>query len=140
MYTQYVRPASSRSQALKARWVETHITSVLQTAIILSDMDGQVQMRGDAQQEPEWKMKGRRVCKRLFGWWQRGVPPTWLVIVGCLVVQVGVLQSAHAAVEMIMKKLTSILKFPLAWIWAVPSGGEGVCSQGEGQSSHLQLL
>ena len=44
----------------------------------------------DAQQEPEWKMRGRKVYKRLFGWWERGVPPTWLVIVGCLVVQVGV--------------------------------------------------
>ena len=56
------------------------------------NMDGRVQVRDgdDAQQEPEWKMRGRKVYKRLFGWWERGVPPTWLVILGCLVVQVGV--------------------------------------------------
>ena len=108
------------------------ITSVLRHV----DMDGQVQIGADAQQESEWKVKGRRVYKRLFGWWQRGVPPTWLVIVGCLVVQVGVVQHypAHTAVFKID------CNFLLAWIWAVPSGGEGVCSQGEGESSHLQLL
>lgn len=64
------------------------------TLTSVCDMDGQVQIEGDVQQEPEWKMKGRKVYKRLFGWWERGVPPTWLVIVGCLVVQVGVYNPA----------------------------------------------
>lgn len=37
---------------------------------------------------PQWKEMYLRMYSRLFGWWERGVPPTWLVIVGCLVVQV----------------------------------------------------
>ena len=116
-----------------------HLSFAGQTDSKLSDMDGQVQMRDDAQRKPEWKMQGRRVYKRLFGWWQRGVPPTWLVIVGCLVVQVGVLYPVHAAVE--LELIVKLFNFHfIAWIWSVPSCGEGVCSQGEGQSSHLQLL
>ena len=74
-----------------------------QTAISL--MDGRVQVRDgdDAQQEPEWKMRGRKVYKRLFGWWERGVPPTWLVIVGCLVVQVGVVIISVQILALIFK-------------------------------------
>lgn len=96
----------------------------------------QVRDGDDAQQEePEWKMRGRKVYKRLFGWWERGVPPTWLVIVGCLVVQVGVviLISANFCID--FQSPTTI-----AWIWSVSSCGEGVCGQGESKSSHLQLL
>ena len=51
-------------------------------------MDRNVQTEKIEKSEPEWKVTWQRIYNRLFGWWERGVPPTWLVIVGCLVVQV----------------------------------------------------
>ena len=50
-------------------------------------MDGQVQASVPPD-EPMWKAQYRRLYHRLFGWWERGVPPTWLVVAGCLLVQV----------------------------------------------------
>ena len=54
-------------------------------------MDGHVQeeqTEEDVLEQPAWKLKYQKIYDRLFGWWEMGVPPTWLVIVGCLVVQV----------------------------------------------------
>ena len=72
------------------------------------DMDGQVQRslaNEDVQKEPEWKVTYRRIYNRLFGWWEAGVPPTWLVIVGCLVVQVRQLASKNICTFMYACKI-----------------------------------
>ena len=54
------------------------------------EVDGKGEQEMVASQEEKMTSQSccRVWCGNLLRWWRRGVPPTWLVIVGCVIVQV----------------------------------------------------
>lgn len=81
----------------------------------------------------------RKTRMRCFKCWQIGVPPTWLVVCGALLVQVCVNHGIKTTINQCDLN-TSYVYFLLGWFWSVSCGGEEVCIGQEGRPPCLQFL
>lgn len=59
----------------------------------------------------------KKPCYTLYGWWKSGVPPTWMVITGALVVQVFTINNVGTKETVTASKASSM---HLNDFWSMP--------------------